>query len=131
MVKIVLRKIFLVVICILCVSVIYNLINGDICDLGDSYSYSSEADHILGNSGAIPPHILEYKYNKQFIIAKQKLNGMLPDKIYYDMMSYNYPELEGIYYWIVDKKQNIFYGPMDSDEFKNKCKLLNIQMTLN
>ena len=62
----------------------------------------------------IPPTILEYRYNSDFIIVKQH-----PTK-YKDIMyiDYNYPlGRDTVYYWIIEKKTNTFTGPKSHDEF--------------
>lgn len=82
-------------------------------DLGGGYTYYFEQKMIDGKY-QIPPTILEYKYNPDIIIVKQR-----PTK-YRDIMyiDYNYPlGRDTIYYWIIEKKTNTLTGPVNYDEF--------------
>lgn len=108
--------------------------NNPIVDLGDGYEYNSECHHIISDHFDIPPYIIEYKFDGNYIIVKQKpthyFNGI-----------YDYPKefrkekyskgLNATYYWIIDKKDNIVYGPLSSLEFKTKCKDVNMALYFN
>lgn len=82
--------------------------------LGSDFYYGSHK-HILGDVD-IPPRVLEYNLNDEYIIVKQ-----LPKKYHdaiYDDKEYIY--LNGrdkLYYWIIDKKNQDVIGPLDSIEF--------------
>ena len=82
-------------------------------DLGGGYTYYSEQKMICGKF-QIPPTILDYRYNSEMIIVKQR-----PTK-YKDIMynDYNYPlGRDTIYYWIIEIKTNTFKGPINYNEF--------------
>jgi hypothetical protein len=69
----------------------------------------------------IPPEVLSYDYDKQFIIVKQK-----PTKYHYaiyDDKEYVYPSgRDTIYYWLIIKVDEEVLGPLDFDEFKELRK---------
>lgn len=102
----------------------------------------------------IPPTVVNYNYNRRYIIAKQNLNGEWPDPLYFEDYDYHrlymdedtykryFEDMPGSdtifeyittrdYYWIIDKQESSFYGPMQLEEFKAKCDSLNIKLTFN
>jgi hypothetical protein len=87
----------------------------DTKNLSSGYSYNSEHRHIIGEID-IPPNVISYDYDKNFIIVKQK-----PTEIQYaiyDKMKYVYRYgSDSIYYWIIMHKNNLVLGPMDSIEY--------------
>ena len=103
----------LVIIFLIAWATITFLFSDDSKDLGGGYTYYSEQKMICGKY-QIPPTILEYRYNSEIIIVKQR-----PTK-YKDIMyiDYNYPlGRDTIYYWIIEKKTNTFIGPINYDDF--------------
>ena len=106
--------IFLLAIFVLIVwTTITFIFSNDNEDLGGGYTYFSEQKMISGKF-QIPPTILEYRYNSEIIIVKQRPTKY-KDTMYTD---YNYPlGRDTIYYWIIDKKTNTFTGPIKYDEF--------------
>ena len=46
--------------------------NNPIVDLGDGYEYNSECHHIISDHFDIPPYVIEYKFDGNYIIVKQK-----------------------------------------------------------
>lgn len=98
-------------------------------DLGGSYSYSYDSSLVVhGPKINVPPEILDIKYDHRFIIAKQRLNGQKPQREYYDSHKYDYPSLYGDYYWIIDKQEDTFHGPMDSLQYKQKSDSLYVSL---
>jgi len=85
-------------------------------NLGNDFYYYGSHKHILGDVD-IPPRVLEYNLNDEFIIVKQ-----LPKKYHdaiYDDKEYIY--LNGrdkLYYWIIDKTNQEVIGPLDSLDFE-------------
>lgn len=96
-------------------------------NLGNDFFYDGTQKHILGVVD-IPPRVLEYNLNDEYIIVKQ-----LPKKFHeaiYDDKEYIY--LNGrdkLYYWIIDKKNQDVIGPLDSLEFDKL--LVEKEITLN
>lgn len=103
---------------------------------------------------AYPPTILNYNYNRRYIIAKQNLNGEWPDPLYFEEYDYHrmymdedtykryFEDMPGSdtifkyittrdYYWIIDKQEDTFYGPMQLEEFKAKRDSLNVKLTFH
>ncbi len=72
---------------------------------------------------------MDIKYDRRFIIVKQRLNGKKPQREYYDSYNYNYPSLYGDYYWIIDKQEDTFHGPMDSLHYIRKTDSLGIRIS--
>ena len=97
--------------------------------LGGGYNYNSECKHISGTQINIPPHVTNFNYDKRFIIAKQVLELYNPNPIY-NKIEYKYPG-PGTYYWIIDKRENNYYGPMNDKAFGYRCDSLSIQLTLD
>ena len=93
--------------------------------LGNGYEYNIECHHIISEHFDIPPYIVEYNFDDAFIVAKQKpthyFNGIYDYPSGFSKEKY-YLGLNALYYWIIDKKKNIAYGPLDSVGFKIKCK---------
>jgi hypothetical protein len=70
-----------------------------------------------GECGSIPSIILEYNYDKSFIIAVQKPIENDPNILLYDA-EYEYKEgYNSVYYWIIIKDIQKVIGPMSKSEF--------------
>lgn len=105
--------------------------NEDVHDLGSGYEYYAENDAILGPID-IPPFIVNYSYDERYIIAQQDPQGRNPDAIYYDKMDYKYPMgTDSVYYWIIDKTNNTYYGPFLYSDFLEKCREKKINLTFD
>lgn len=99
-------------------------------NLGGDYKYGYDSFRgITGPKITIPPKIISLKYDCRFIIVKQQLNGKKPQREYYDEYNYNYPSLYGDYYWIIDKQEDQFYGPMDTLQYAYKADSLGIRIS--
>jgi hypothetical protein len=96
-------------------------------DLGDGYFLREEGGNVKDilceqpNSGEIPATIIDYDFDNNFIIAKQK--PKLPQDPLYKKR-YNYKGGgDKFYYWIINKKTHVVIGPMNELEFdKEKVK---------
>lgn len=105
----------------------YNYDN-DIEDLGNDFHYDN--GYIWGASSSspgIPSFVCNYEFDERYIIAKQQLYGLLPEA----MFNYSYPSLVGDYYWIIDKKLDIYYGPLSFQDFNKECGDLGIYLHLD
>ena len=105
---------------------------GSICssgriNLGKGYSYFYEQSAILAKENDIPPTVLDFKYNRKFIIAKQK--PKLPSSIMYAKVEYPYGD--SVYYWIIIKKEHRLIGPLNKEEFKKNKEKYNIKLKLS
>ena len=89
-------------------------------DLGSHFIYDTEHQYISGhqigilypliikhqpNRKDIPPIVMDYKYDNDYILVKQKPKIPL-EQIYYNYNEIIYPSgLDTTYYWIIEKKQ--------------------------
>jgi hypothetical protein len=113
--------------CIIFITLILQNCSSDYTEnLGNDYFYRNEGGIIKdilckkANGGEIPATVIEYNYNNDFIIAKQK--PKLPqDPLYDKTYKYNLGE-NVLYYWLIDKENQIVYGPLNIEEF-NKVKV--------
>ncbi len=84
--------------------------------LGKGYFYDNDDDRIFGPVIDIPREVLQYDYNRRYIVVKQRPEKWPDDPLY--ERTYSYPwGRDTIYYWIIDKQENSYYGPMLYDEF--------------
>jgi hypothetical protein len=97
-------------------------------ELGGNYFLNVEGKNInvilnhRPNTKGIPPAILKYNYNNDFIIAEQKPN--INDNILDETANYKNGR-DSLYYWIIVKKNSLCLGPFNLNEF-NEAKLKNI-----
>ena len=85
------------------------------------------------NTYAVAEDVLRFNFDSTFIIAEQK-----PREIFFKTSldeTYNKQEelfrkFELRHYWVINKIENKMYGPMNYQEFRNKCIELNIQESL-
>lgn len=88
------------------------------------YTLNIDNFTIYGKNAFIPSKVLEYGYDEDFIIAAQ----------YAYRLSENKDECEkkhGInrmYYWIIDKRNDIVIGPMNYHEYTATRDSLNIKL---
>ena len=91
-------------------------------DIGGGYFYRDEGGSIKDilcekpNGGEIPATILDYTYDSEFIIAKQKPKQ--PQESLYKR-NYTYNTDNTFFYWIILKASNIVLGPLDIQEYIN------------
>ena len=106
--KIVIALILFVVV-ILIVGII-NPFNGEQI-LGGGYSYDIEGKRVFGPDIDIPPCAKIIKYRGDVIIVEQHPKRMKEEATY--GREYNYPNgRDTTYYWVVYKKEHMFYGPL-------------------
>ena len=115
-------------------------------DLGSHFIYDTEHQYISGNQIGIlypliikhqpnrkdiPPIVMDYKYDNDYILVKQKPKIPL-EQIYYDYNEIIYPSgLDTTYYWIIEKKTGEVMGPLLYKEFYSKCKIYGIKNIIN
>lgn len=107
--------------------------------LPNKYSYVSESLEqrwIMKNPLSvdsvlyIPCQVLNYKYNKKYIIAKIKFHYNMNCVVGFKE-SKQLKEGE-IYYYIVNTEKNIRYGEFDSyEKFNKKLKVLHVGLSLD
>ena len=99
------------------------ILKTDIIDLGAGLRYDVQRKDILGRRDDIPPIVLSYKSNKNFIVVKQRpRNG---ENVIY--ANYNYSEeCDTLYYWIIVKSNETFIGPLTYNEFVDSCHKYSI-----
>ncbi|MDA3910503.1 MAG: hypothetical protein PF448_03995 [Bacteroidales bacterium] len=103
-------------------------------NLGNRYFYRNEGGDIKDilcerPAGAfIPATILEYDYNRYYIIANQK--PKIPQDPLYDAEFEYKNGADAVYYWIIIKKKDIVLGPMTKDEYMSARKEYNVSEKL-
>lgn len=122
-------KYLLIIVSVFVIILIWGLFDDGTENLGGGYKYYPDNDFIAGSSIMIPPYIEGFKTNKSHIIVKQRLKGLKPAAIFYDIMDYNfYLGLDTVYYWIINKRDNSYFGPIGYDEFVEKKDSLHIKL---
>lgn len=105
--------------------------SGDYTDeLGDGYVFVSESNanqfiyDISDTSGRnpIPCTVEAFAFDKNYILAKQRNN---PDCLQKDLSKVSAS------YWIINKKEKVTYGPLDSTAFINKREVLSVSTSLD
>lgn len=115
------------VVLLLCLFLFFSLMyNDDNKNLGSGFIYNTERKDILGKID-IPPTIILYKSDKQFIIVKQQ-----PTEFHnsiYDKMEYVYPKgRKSLYFWIIEKNEQNIIGPLDSLDFVKELEQRRINL---
>lgn len=78
----------------------------------------------------IPPTVLEYKTDGNYITVKQHPD--IPQNSFFKQVDYPDYNAETLYYWIIDLRcDSIVEGPLDYQSFKDKCNLLHIGGSLS
>ncbi len=118
---------FLCLFCLIC-----NACSDYSKNLGEGYTYAHEGTgtncifHEYPTSGGeIPPDVISYAYDKNFIVAKQKPNEF--NCAYEKEISYPLGR-DTIYYWLIIKQEQKVFGALDYDSFlqlKKKYKVLD------
>lgn len=100
--------------------------------LSAGYYYRDEGGNIKDilcenpDGGEIPSEVVDFDYNQNFIIAKQK--PKIPQDPLY---SRTYVYENGIiqyYYWIIIHEKRLVLGPLSEDEFKLHIKEYSIPL---
>lgn len=76
----------------------------------------------------IPIAVLDYTFNNNFIIARQKPDNMTLNHGPFDY--YYKSNGNDVYYWIIVKKERRAIGPLDKEEYIRARFELNIQKSL-
>ncbi len=100
--------------------------------LSGGYFYRNEGgsmkDILCKNpkGGEIPSEVVDFNYNRSFIIAKQK--PKIPQDPLYSQ-DYHYENGIGQYYfWIIVHEKRLVLGPLDENEFKFYLKEYNVPL---
>jgi len=81
------------------------------------------------NGGEIPSTIIDYDYDKNFIIAKQK--PKIPQDPLYNG-DYHYKNgIDQNYFWLIIHSKEFVKGPLDMEEFKLARKQYNVPSNLD
>ncbi|MEO6696257.1 MAG: DUF3997 domain-containing protein [Ignavibacteria bacterium] len=121
---------------ILLICLIIFFINGSCSDytenLGNGYFYRHEGGPLndihctYANGGQIHATVIDYDYDGDFIVAKQKPD-LPPDPLSDREYEYKFG-VDVIYFWIIVKKKRLVLGPFNMEEFnvaKDKYKVPN------
>ena len=118
----------------------HGIINSfDFVKLSDKYIYMHRFCLISDSRKAIiPPYVIEYEFNNDFIIALQMEYELDSNEIKKVELAkhpayeeYKIALKKGIpKFWIIDIKTDSIYGPLNSDEYCNLRKELKIPTDL-
>ncbi|TWI72210.1 uncharacterized protein DUF3997 [Treponema putidum] len=102
----------------------FTVFDDGLYELGDDFCYYEDLAAVMNDNidlTDIPPKILSYQYDDNFIVAKQK-----PRR--YKEFNYTYNEdykyskgLDSEYYWIIKKKEKKVFGPLEYSQFIRLC----------
>ena len=98
-------------------------------DLGEGYVFVSEsnAHQIISGpndttwAGIVPCTVEAYEYDRTYIVVRQRRNLECSEE--------DFSKLQ-VAYWIIDKKKETVYGPLDSLSFFTKKKDLMVSSSL-
>lgn len=98
-------------------------------DLGGGYQYHEDGcGAIFGEQVDVLPTVVNYEYDKHFIIIHQNFFG----NKYYGFgevkHGFNYSSYDDDNYWIIDKKEDKYYGPLSLVSFNSKCDSLGVKL---
>lgn len=110
------------------------MISADVwCQFGDGYYLAGSTSDKLyiykGDMGkgqiVIAPNVIDYKYDKSFIITKQ-----MPDSIWIEAECKTKYEqgLNCAYYWIIIKETDKIFGPMSESHYHEMKGEYNISL---
>jgi hypothetical protein len=113
------------------------------CGSGGDYTKKLSGSYIYRHEGSplneifsedptlqgIPGDVINYSFNDDYIIAKQRPNETpdpLEDRVILYKNGTNYT-----YYWIIVHKNKSIIGPLDLFEFQGACNKYNVPKSLN
>lgn len=86
--------------------------------LGDGYVYFDEQKFIAGMID-IPPTVISYSYDEDYIIATQELTHNEPACLLPSFSDSVYPKNKsGQFYWVIIKKEQDVFGPLDEEGYR-------------
>ena len=98
-------------------------------DLGGGYIYFDGNESINGKNLNIPGLVENFEFNDRFIIARQNPNGSFPSA-YDPKGNHTYPLGNWqLHYWILDKFEDRYYGPLPPAKYFELRDSLNIKLT--
>lgn len=105
----------------------------DRIELAKGFYYDTGMDRLFGkNDCDIPPTIKKIEFCGNYLIIKQELLRHLLPEANYNLDSEDYRHgLECDYYWIIDTRGAIRYGPYDYEEFRSMCDSLKLSSFSN
>lgn len=92
------------------------------------FYYDYESNSIFGRNELIDisPKIIDYKYDKKFVIVKQRPK-YINDPMYDYPKDYKYTDgLKEDYYWLIILKEKKVLGPLKYEDFSELLKLNNV-----
>lgn len=80
-------------------------------DLGGEYWYDKEGKRLFGPDIDVPPVVKIIRCKEDYIIVEQHPNKEKEEATY--EREYNYPcGRDTTYYWVINKKEHAFWGPL-------------------
>ncbi|MES2702474.1 MAG: DUF3997 domain-containing protein [Bacteroidota bacterium] len=110
-------------------------LSDEVVDLGQGFMLYHEGttsnvivhDSYASGQAFIPCNVARYSYNDDYIVALQEPQR----ECFFDTSCYEYKSGYAVcYYWIVDKKDKRFYGPLSEQEFNWQFSKLKLPATL-
>ena len=91
-----------------------------------------EKDTVSNGAEIIPAKILDYKSNSKFGLALQKPIYELPEygKVRPNVFDDVIGKSNKVNYWVIVKKGNIFYGPLNRESYIKKRREFGVPKTL-
>lgn len=143
-IKIFFKILFIALGALLIIGVIGFFFYSEKFDLGEGYWYNEGLYDIVTPVGIrdIPPHVVNFNFDKSYIIAKQNPMGHKPEWLYYeeykgDSVIFHYDwyvfdqGLDYDYYWIIDKRCDKVLGPYTYKVFEDRCRKMGIKLKLD
>jgi hypothetical protein len=102
--------------------------------LGNGYFYRDEGDNLKDilcknvNGVEVPATVINYVYDSKFILAKQ-IPKYPQDPLYNKEYEYKKGS-DAVYFWIIDKSNNVQYGPLEKREYDKLRQKLRIPRNL-
>lgn len=112
--------------CLALIAIIWVIVTPDVEELGKGYIYDAGRKDILGKVD-IPPSVVDFYYDKRFIVAIQKWDGTPVNGLYdlgadhKDVHRKFKQGQDSTFFWIIDKKNDTIFGPDSRDVFIKLC----------
>ncbi len=115
---------FVLTIIVVLISILHNS-----QDLGDEYWYDKEGKRVFGPDIDVPPVAKIIQYRGDYIIVEQNPNKEHEEATY--EREYIYPSgRDTTYYWVINKKEHAFWGPLLRSELDSVLVEYNINYSL-
>ena len=99
-------------------------------DLGSEYKYWSDSKMITGPFTTLDViyNVDNYNYNDKYIIVKQFVDPKYEERANTINKDCSQKGMNIYDYWIIDKEENCYYGPMGYEKYQNTKDSLKISL---